>query len=458
MTPPAERLPTETARGVALAAVFGTIALSVVEPTAAVGAVAGGVLAAVIFGFGRSQRHVAVRSALLPIVVLGVVATGGLVGEPIAIATMAVGLVLGIGVCGVLAGPPERSARRRAGLAAFVTGIVAAGLVPVALGVDIAGGGGPALETVVWFAEPTPLGLVSSILLSGLAAALAVIALPPAMVAVPQRREAYTAAWRSFVAFVAVATIVAVVAVLVLSVLTALTPLASLLLGALVASTLVRALCFGVTVAGATVACLGFTVRHAWSQTTARSDATVAIIVGTIAGTVAPFLTALAAGGSVVPANALTALYGVTALVLGASLIVAPWYGEAIRADGAVGPTPLLAGSLVVGAVIVAATAEVTAFRSGVVTILALTAACFVYDVGRYGRTIALEIGSTGVSRRPQLVRIAWSGAVGVVAVPVGVAGLWVATVLAPTLSVPATIGVFGGLAAVGAGAWLLWR
>ncbi|MCW8173122.1 hypothetical protein D8S78_18195 [Natrialba swarupiae] len=166
-------------------------------------------------------------------------------------------------------------------------------------------------------------------------------------------------------------------------------------------SSLVRALCLLVTVVGAGVACLGFVVRRAWSQTTARSDATVAILAGTGVGTVTPFLAALAVGETVVTATELTALYGVTALVLGVTLIVAPWYGEVVRADGPVGPTALLAGSLVLGAVVVAATAEATAFLVGVAALLALTAACFVYDVGRYGRTIALEIGSIGVDRRP---------------------------------------------------------
>ncbi|TYT63249.1 hypothetical protein [Natrialba swarupiae] len=458
MTPPSERLPTETAGAVALAAVVGTVALSLVEPTTAVGTLAGGVLAATLLGFGRSHRHVVVRSALVAVVVLGTVGTAGAVGEPIAIGTMAVGVVIGIGLCGALAGPPEPSARRRAGLAAFVTGALTAGLVPVALGVELAGGVGAALSSALWVAEPTVTGLVSSILLGGLAAALAVIAVPPAMCTVPQRRERYITVRRSFVASIAIATAVTVAAVLVVAMLTALTPLASLLLEVLVGSSLVRALCLLVTVVGAGVACLGFVVRRAWSQTTARSDATVAILAGTGVGTVTPFLAALAVGETVVTATELTALYGVTALVLGVTLIVAPWYGEVVRADGPVGPTALLAGSLVLGAVVVAATAEATAFLVGVAALLALTAACFVYDVGRYGRTIALEIGSIGVDRRPQLVRIAWSGALGVVAVPVGVAGLWIATVLAPTLSVPATIGVFAGLAAVGVGAWVLWR
>ncbi|MCW8173123.1 hypothetical protein D8S78_18200 [Natrialba swarupiae] len=121
MTPPSERLPTETAGAVALAAVVGTVALSLVEPTTAVGTLAGGVLAATP-GFGRSHRHVVVRSALVAVVVLRTVGTAGAVGEPIAIGTMAVGVVIGIGLCGALAGPPEPSARRRAGLAAFVTG------------------------------------------------------------------------------------------------------------------------------------------------------------------------------------------------------------------------------------------------------------------------------------------------------------------------------------------------
>lgn len=158
----------------------------------------------------------------------------------------------------------------------------------------------------------------------------------------------------------------------------------------------------------------------------------------------------------------LAAFFGVSATALAVCFLLAWTYVGKVQRNETLSPVTTLAATLAIGGVIVGASVDVLALeletiRAATATFVALAAASFVYDAGRYGRTLAREVGSEA-SRRAQLVRLGWSGAVAVVGVPVAAVGLVGTTVLAPTLSVPATAGVVAAVTAIAAGAWLLLR
>jgi hypothetical protein len=215
-----------------------------------------------------------------------------------------------------------------------------------------------------------------------------------------------------------------------------------------------------VTGSGIAIALLGAVVRASWLETSGRRNPTVPIIAGSVLGVGLPF--AGAAGVERLETTIVAALFAATAVVLGVGWLAAWLYQGAVVEGEDPNPAFVLAGGLAAGGIIAGASVETVSFdletiRAVTATFVAIAAALFTYDVGHYGRTLATEIGADA-SRRPQLVRLGWSGTVAVVGVPIAVLGLAGAAVLAPTLSVPATAGVIVAVTAIVVGTWLLVR
>ncbi|WP_436347162.1 hypothetical protein [Natronorubrum sp. FCH18a] len=459
-----ERLPSTTARAIVLAAVVGTLALTVHDPMAAAGIAAGLALAATIRGFAGSLWRVTVASAVLPAVVLGVVAAFGSGTGALGIALLLAGTVVGVALGYIDAAWPTQSALLRAGTGALFAGIAACIATVLAFWTATVGGLQPMLEAVLWATGHGIAGLLGWIVVAGLLLAGSLLVVPSAAFTEPRRRDAHVALRKLLLWRLGIGVILLLV-VLVLTALIAVfvPPLQSLLEG-IAGSTVVRGLITAVVVSGAAFTVLGGIARNSWYRTDERGNAIVAVVGGSAFGVGA---SAVAAGigtraGPIGSSDA-AMLFGATAVVLGGGWFVLWWYAEAIETVGIPNPASTIAAGLAVGVVAIAVSTDsaatgVEAVRTAVPSLVALAAGLFAYDVGRYGRVLAREIGSAGASRRPQLARIGWSGGVAAVAVPVAAGGLWLATVASPTLSVPATAGVLTAVVTIAVSARLLLR
>ncbi|ELY71405.1 hypothetical protein [Natrinema versiforme] len=454
------RLPATTGRAIALAAGISALALALAEPLVAGGVLVGIGLSATVGLSAGSYHRVAVASALLPIVVLGGVAVIGPAGAPIAALSALVGVVLGLAAGGVLAGEPTPIALLRAGAAALCSAVVAGGAALVAVWIDTLGGVGPALAAVPLLTGDGPSGLFLALVAAVVAIAAALFLVPPAAFTVPSRRDTYDRTRNALTRAAGVATVLAIVVLAVLTVLSVFVPPLEWLVDVIAGSVVVRGSIAAVTVVAAVVAVSATAIRATWLQTDGRRNGAVAIIVGAVSGVGLAFAGVWSLGS--VETNVVAVAFGALAIVLGAGWLAAWLYQGAVLRGDAPTPSTVLAGSLAAGGAIAGGTVDTVLLdletvRVGVATFVPIAAALFAYDVGRYGRTLASEIGHEA-SRRPQLVRLGWSGAMAGAGVLVAALGLAGAAVLAPALSVPATAGVIGALVAVGGGTWLLVR
>ncbi|WP_440770128.1 hypothetical protein [Natronorubrum sp. DTA28] len=459
-----ERLPSTTARAIVVAAVVGTLALTVHDPMAAVGIVAGLALAATIRGFAGSLWRATVASAVLPAVVLGVVAAFGSATGALGIVLLLAGTVVGVALGHIDAAWPTQSALLRARTGALSTGIAACIAAVLVFWTATIGGPQPMLEAVLWATGHGIAGLLGWIVVAGLLLASGLLVVPSAAFTEPRRRDAHVALRRLLLWWLVIGMILLLVVLVLTALVAAFVPPFQSLLEVIAGSTIVRGLTVVMAVSGAMLTVLGGIARNSWSRTDERGNAVVAVVVGSAFGVGA---SAVAAGigtrADPIGLNDAAILFGASAVVLGGGWFVLWWYTEAIGTVGTPDPANMIVAGLAVGVVAIATSTDsaatgVEAVRTAVPSLVALAAGLFAYDVGRYGRVLAREIGSAGASRRPQLVRIGWSGVVATVAVPVAAGGLWLATVVSPTLSVPATAGVLTAVVTIAVGARLLLR
>lgn len=454
------RLPPTTGRAIALAAGIGALALVLAEPLVAGGVLVGLGLAAAVGLSAGSSRRVAVASALLPLIVLGGVAVIGPAGAPIAALMALVGALLGLAAGGVLRGEPTPVALLRVGAAALCSAIVAAGVALLTVWIDTLGGAGSALAAVPWLTGYGLSGLVLALVAAVVAVAAALFLVPPAAVTVPSRRDTYDRTRNALTRGAGIATVLAIVVLAVLTALSLFVPPLESVVASIAGSVVVRGSITAVTGIAAIIAMFAVVVRGAWIQTNERQNATVPIVVGSVSGVGLAFAGVWSLGS--VGTNVVAVAFGAMAIALGVGWLVAWLYQGAVLRGDAPAPGTVLAGSLAAGGIATGATVDTVVLdletiRVGVATVVPIAAALFAYDVSRYGRTLASEIGSHA-SRRPQLVRVGWSGAMATAGVLVAALGLAGAAVLAPTLSVPATAGMIGALVAIGGGTWLLVR
>ncbi|ELY78042.1 hypothetical protein [Natrinema gari] len=460
MSPPDDRLPTTVTRGLVLAALVGALALAVSQPIVAAGVPIGLGLAVAIRAVGGSDRRVALGAALLPIAVLAGVATVGLTGTPVAGLSAVIGMALATAVCGVVVGQPTAAALMRTGGAALCASVLAGGSALVAIGIDTAGGTQAALIAALWLTGDGVFGLLVALVVAAVAVVAALLVVPPAAVTVPSRDDSYAASRNALAKLIGVATAIAIGGLSILTVGSVFVPALEPVVEALTGSAAVRGLLAAVTGAALLGVAVSVVIRSVWRQTDGRRNAVVAIVAGSMPGVGLPFAAVIGVGG--IEAMTVATLFGAAAAALGVGWLAAWLYEGVVGRNEATNPetavaAALAAGGVVSGASVDTATLGLETGRTGVATVVPIAAALFAYDVGRYGRTLAREIGSEA-SRRPQLVRLGWSGGVAAVGVLVGALGMAGATVLAPTLSVPATAGVIVAVAAVVGGTWVLVR
>lgn len=456
----ADRLPPATAWAITVAAVVGTLGLIGYEPLVAVGLLPGLGLALARSGFDGSYARVTLASAFLPVAVLGTIAVAALAGGPVSGLLTIAGTVVGATAPGVVTGRSTTTAFVRAGAAALCAAVVGAGAASIAVSIESLGGVRPVIATILWLTGEGPTGLLIAIGAAGAAAVGSLFVVPPAAFARPSGRGSYVRTRNAVAWSIAIATAVVVAGLGAVVVLSGFVPPLQPLVAALGDSTVGRGLATGAVGVGLAVALYGAVVRASWLHSTEPGNAVVPIVVGGVAGIAVPF--AAMVGVGVAPIDA-AALFGVTAVVLGVGWLGAWGYADAVSMGHAPSRATALAIALAVGGVGAAASVEVAALdletaRAGAATFVALAAGTFTYDVGQYGLALTREVGAEGASRRPQLVRLGWSGAVAVVGVPVASLGVLGAAVLAPTLSIPATAGVIAAVTAVLGGAWLLFR
>lgn len=453
---PSARFPRTTARALAVAAVVGILALAAFEPVAAVGAGLGAVLAVVVSSFDGSSRRVAAAAALLPLPILGAVAAVGTAGTPIAGTVILCATVVAAAAGTCCTDSQVGRAFERARTAALYASGAAGCAAVLAVVIPQLAGPGSVLEAMFQFTIDGPRGLLGALAIAAVAVAGGIVVLPPAAVVPPSRRESYVYARNGLIALVAIVAVVACLATGVLLGLGWLVWPLEPFVGALVDSALVRGLCALATVVGVVVAGFGLVVRFEWYGARGRENVTVPILAGSTVGVVGAFPVAAVVGG---PTD-VGALFGLAAVVCFAGWLLG--LGHANRAGtAAVGPIVVAVG-LATGGVVVGASVDTAldaaGIRASAAALVAIAAGLFAYDVGRYGRTLARDVGRAGATRRPQFARVGWSAVVAGVGLPVAVAGLIVATLFAPTLSVPATAGVLAALVAVLSGTWLLFR
>lgn len=461
----ARRLPSTTAWAIAIAAAVGVLALATFDLRVAAGAGVGLVLATTIPGFDGSHWRVVATAALLPLTALGAAAALGTAGGPVDGALVLLGAVVALVAALLVAGGLAPSTIKRAAAAAVVAGTASGG---VALAADAVSelGTGTILATVLWLTGRGFRGTVLALVGAGVAAGAGIVTVPPAAFATPESRDAYDRARRGLLSWIAVAVVVASLALAGVTVLSWYVPLLEPLVAALVDGPLVRGACVIVTAVGIAVTAVGAVVRYAWVPAAEhrRESAVVSIVAGSILGVVALLPLAVAVDVSVA---VVSVAGGGTAGVLFAGGIVGAAYAQwraasEIRLDPGRGSI-IIAAALGAGAVVIGTTVEtaagIAALRTGVVSIVVLATGLFVYDIGRYGRVLARDVGAGHeTSPRPQYVRVGWSALVAGVGAIVAAVGLAVTTLFAPTLSVPATAAVLAAGSAVLAGAWLLFR
>lgn len=460
MSAPTSRLPSTTARSIAVVAVVGALALAGIEPAAAAAALGGFALVAVVSGFDGSSWRIALTSALLPALVLLTIAVIGQTAELIPVVLATIGAILGLGVGGTAVDAPSATALRRGGTAAVIAAATAIGATAFALATDAAGHWRPVLEAIVWFGGDGVVGLLVGLAAATLALVCGLLAVPPAAFTTPGRRDASLAVGNALVRAIVVCAALVAASLSVTTVIGWLVPPVGHLVGSVADSELVRGLLAFTTLSGLSLLALGAVVRRSWHQEDGE-NAIVPVAVGTCFGAAASFVSVLVVGTRLDSTTATVALFVGVVIVLGAGAAVA-WYAGTIGANGHpsspyVTAAALAGGGIVAGIVADSGSTGLAAVRTGVTPFVAIAASLIVYDLGRYGRGLARDIGPTGATSRPQFVRVGWSGVIAVTGLVVVTGGLWVATIFQPSLSVPATMGVVVGLVVLVSGARLLY-
>jgi hypothetical protein len=451
MSPPPARIPRTSARAVALAAVLGALALTAHEPRVGLGVLSGGAVAAAV-AVSTGGHSPALAAALFPAGVLGtvgVLAFASGVG-PVALVLVAVAVPLGVGLSVVVLGGGSPAQLREVGTVSLYAAVVAAG------------GPSAAAAEVLWATGRGAFGLGLAVVVAGLAVSAGVTAIPPAALAAPENRTRATemrtaAAWAGIVGSLG--------AVALLAVLLVVAPLGSVpreVVDWLLATPLVRGVLLGLAGLGIGLASVSLLARWSWGNAPRPPEPVFAVAGGTVCGFVAISALLVVVGGPR-PASEWTGIFSVSALLFGAAWIVLSGYADALETGVAPAARTVVAVALGANGAIIGTTAAYQGEAAGtsvagLAALVAFAAGFFVYRAGSFGRTLGTEVGTAGATRRTQLVRLGWLGAVTALGLAVAAGGLWVATVVAPTLSVPAAAGVVVGTVALVAGIWLLLR
>lgn len=467
MSAPDGRLPSTTAWALAVAAAVGVLALAAFEPLVIAGACFGLVLVAIVSGFDGSFRRVTVVAALLPLTAFGGVAIVWIGSDPIAAFLVAIAALVAVATATVCTDRLTETALERAATAALCAGIVAGVVALLTSAVSQAGGLVPAFEAAVRVTGDGLSGTLLAFVVAGVTIACALLVLPPAAFTPPSGRTSYLRVRNGLVGWVVVGLVLASATTLALVVLAGYVPPLAGLVAVLVDGPAVRGFCLFVTVVGVVTAAVGMTVRIAWFAVAGRrrESAIVPVLVGSTIGVLGPLPAVLAVDRD--PLAVVAAPVGVAAVALIAGWLIGLGYVQWYRHGADSTPEPegnavVMAVLLGLGGLTIGTTVETVAglegIRTAAISIGTLATGLFVYDIGRYGQTLARDVGRIGVDPQPQYARIGWSGLVAGVGTLVAVLGLAVATLFAPSLSVPSTAAVVAAIGTVLLGTWLLFR
>lgn len=450
------RLPRTTARAIGVGGLLATLAVVAAAPLAGAGALAGGLFAVGALGLARGRRAQALGAAAL---VLGIAGAIGAVHVAAVrgIGTVALAVVMavvGASLAFAAAGGVPRVTRSR-GVPTLLYGALVAGAAAVCWFVATTA---PRVLSN-WLARTALVDVVGAIAALTAIAVAALFALPLAAIGRPRRRAPTVYARRRLAAAIAVVGLLAIGGLWLLGFDFPTEGLGD----AVAASTAVRGLLVAGGCVGVAVVATGLFLRVAYHQSGLAGFGHLGALIGATAGIGLVAGVAAVAPGVDPHAWTVPALFGTTAGACLAGSLVVLTYRDWLAGGGGPGAPTFLALGLGTAAVVLATAAAGTGATAGLglahlATLVALAGALFVARAGRVGRGLAVAVGPDAVARRTQLVHVGWTGAVAVVGLVATGVGYWLATVVAPTLSVPATAGAAAGIVGIGAAAWLLLR
>jgi len=460
------RLPQSTARAITATTLLGAVALSLHEPLLGVGALAGILLGPATRRFTGGFRAVTAGAIVLPAVTLGLVAVVGAAARTDAgVALSGFGAVAGLAVTAVRSDVTADDLQQFGFLTVLAGLVVAVTAVASYAGAQAGGLASVPGDAAAGIFSPTTFGFLAWSASAALALVLALSALPPAAVT-PPRARGNTVGRKLLLGIVAIPTVFVP--------LTAVEFLTTIGVS--------RAVLFIFTAVCATLAVGGVLVRQSWHAVGAEETHTEPLmrlirtgkwqtagretnpIVGALVALhLSAWVALFSVSGTAGVSQPVPSVFGATAGVLLVGGLVASMYA---RLGGAVtlpAPATVAAAALVGGAVAVellrTGDQPVVALNlASVGTVVAVAAGVFVYSAGRYGQTLAREVGTAGTTRQPQHVWLGWHTTVAAVGVLASLALFWASDAVLLVLPTPARAGLVAGFGALAALTVLLLR
>lgn len=456
--PTGAAFPRTVQRALLTAVLLGIAGLTLHQPLLAGAALTGLFVGLGVAGLSTTPGRVTVAATVLPFGLVTAVAVIGVLGVGVTLSAgvdvtvsgsaslgvaALVATVLGLALAGTVTGDVSGESLSQAAWTAMAGAGIGTALVGVAYLLTSYEGAATPLEAALFFAGHGATGVAGTVVFSAAALIGGALAVPDAAVTAPDRRDRLTAVRLRFVVTVAVSAVAVVVLAALVSVLTP-APVASAVLD----SPLLRGVLVTFAALGLGVAGLSGLVRLTWERVEDGHNPDTAILLGTTVS----LMVILGGGLALGVAPGVLFLVPVLLFLAGSGLwglqgLLDTFGGSVTRREMFPG---LLSVLCLAGAAAVAGDVGGTAAldRSSLGTVLTLGAGVFVYAVGRHGAGLTAEVGTAGARRRPQLVHVAYAGTVVFLGTVVALVGFWVAMAIAPTVSVPATVGIVSALLA----------
>ncbi|ERG88207.1 MAG: hypothetical protein J07HX5_00350 [halophilic archaeon J07HX5] len=459
MSVPTATIPPTSARVIGVVAGLGAAVVGVHAPVAGAGALAGAIVVGILTRVTRANSS-ALLAVLLPVSALVTVGTlgGALTRSPLSLCLTAAMTLIGASVAVIVSGGGSAAQLSQIGaISRHVTVIALAGLL-IALGIGSAGGAANTAG-ILGVIDTGPVGVVVVFLIAGIICGAGLLSLPFAMLMTPRyRHNAHdpqtTAAVIVAVVFGAVGCLVAV------GVVVAGRPQVLVVNGWPV----IRLFPVVATGVGVTLITAGQLTRYSWLKKERRPPVSPTLsFLGSLAGFVIMIVAILVFRGPQT-AGGWVSLFGLVAGLAAGSWVLCLLCASKLRGSETQLTPSVAALLLCLSGVIVGAGAELTRVgfigvgTDGLVALGAITAGLAVHQLGRFGRILGREVGAAGANRRPQLVRAGWVGLVSLFGIGVATAGIWLSSMFAPTLSVPATVVVVLAIIALRTGIRRLLR
>ncbi|MFC7074784.1 hypothetical protein ACFQJ7_16040 [Halovenus rubra] len=453
-----DELPRTTRNTLIVGVAIAISGLALHEP-AIIGAAIAGVLVGVsVVGLTGCPERATLGAAILP---LGLSIAVGLVGVMITGVTIStlggnvvvsssvysgvaavVATLLGAGVVGTVTNSVSHEAASRALLSAFVGALTAAGLVGFSLSVTTPSSTESIVQTVTYTTGGSWGKLVAAIMLSAQILVFSAYATPAAAISSPGNRNRIVTMRRQFLLATVLVTGSFIALIWMLQ-----SVGADWVVTNIFNTVVVRLLLTACSALGLGITVAALFVRISWHRKEDGQNPDAGIIVGTIMS-----VTVIIGGGILLGASAEQLFLVPTLLVLaGLSIWLGVVFADFNLTQKARQELPAVLGALcLVGALAVGASVGGTATlgRSELGTVLALSGGLFTYAIGQYGTTVTAEVGGRATMPEPQLVHVAYVGSVIIIGMVLAVVGYLCAMFVAPTFSLPSTVGLVSALVA----------